>query len=58
MQSFPTDYADGALSLTDAGATGAAGAGGTMVDVLIEPESMVVPQLVQPDEAGAPTYDS
>jgi len=41
------------LSLTAAGATGATGAGGTTVLVLIEPASIVVPHELQPDEAGA-----
>ena len=50
LQLEPAAYADGALSLTDAGATGAAGAGGTTVEVLIEPESIVVPQLVHPED--------
>ena len=55
--SIQSTYADGALSLTEDGAAGAAGAGGTIVDVLIVPESIVVPQLVQPDETGEAIYD-
>jgi hypothetical protein len=54
LQSFQTDYAAGALSLTEAGATGAAGAGGTTVVVLIVPASTVVPQELQP-AAGTET---
>ncbi len=48
----PTAYAAGALSLTDAGATGAAGAGGTTVVVLITPASMVVPQELHPEDTA------
>jgi len=61
-----TNYAAGALSLTDAGAAGAAGAGaagagaegagagGTAVPVVTEPASTVVPQELQAG-AGAET---
>ena len=59
MQWVQTAYAAGALSLTDAGAAGAAGAtgaGGTIVEVLITPASIVVPHELQPDDtAGAET---
>jgi len=52
-----TAYADGALSLTEAGATAGAGAGagGTTVVVLIVPAFTVVPQELQPAAAGATT---
>ncbi len=48
----PTTYAAGALSLTDAGATGAAGAGGTIVEVLIVPASIVVPHELHPEDTA------
>ena len=48
----PTAYAAGALSLTDAGATGAAGAGGTTVEVLIMPASIVVPHELHPEDTA------
>ena len=53
LQMVQTDYAAGALSLTDAGAAGAAGTAGAALPLLIVPASLVVPQELHPVETGA-----